>query len=110
MFTDPRRIRITDPGHPEECNVYTYYEIFAPQKRKDVYNWCTGAQKGCTDCKKILADSILEKLAPIREKRETFARNKNMIRDILDEGRKKAKVMAEKTIAEVKDIVFGKAL
>ncbi len=106
MFTDPRRVRMADPGHPEECNVYTYYNIFAPFKKQEVYNWCTGAQKGCTDCKKILSASILERLKPIQEKRQILSKDKDRIRDILETGRKKAQLIAQKTIQEVKEVVF----
>ncbi len=106
MFTDPRRVKLSDPGHPEECNVYSYYEIFAPHKKNDVYAWCTGAQKGCTDCKKILADEILKVLAPIQAKREKLAQNPNQIRDILNEGAKKARVIAAQTMKEVREVVF----
>ncbi|OGX27731.1 MAG: tryptophan--tRNA ligase [Omnitrophica WOR_2 bacterium RIFCSPHIGHO2_01_FULL_48_9] len=106
MFTDPKRIKLSDPGHPNECNVYSYYQIFAPQKEKDVYAWCTKAEKGCTDCKKILSDALWEKLKPIQEKREHLAKDKDRIRDILEEGRKKASAIAQKTIQEVKKAVF----
>lgn len=106
MFTDPRRIKITDPGHPEECNVYSYYQIFAPQQKEAVYDWCSNAKKGCTDCKKNLADAVWEKLRPIQEKREYFAKDKDRIRDILEEGRKKAIAIAQQTMREVKKAVF----
>lgn len=106
MFTDPRRIKLADPGHPEECNVYSYYEIFAPQKKQEVYDWCSNAKKGCTDCKKILADQLLEKLKPIQEKREAICKDKNRIQDILNEGAKKAQSIARRTMEEVRRVVF----
>ena len=107
MFTDPQRKRITDPGRPEECNVYSYYQLFAPEKAEEVYDWCSNAKKGCTDCKKILADNLLQTLKPIREKRESLLKDRNKIRDILDEGRKKARAIARETLNEVREIVFG---
>ncbi len=106
MFTDPKRIKLSDPGHPEECNVYTYYEVFAPGQKEAVYEWCTKAQKGCTDCKKILAEHLVKYLEPIREKREKLVKDKDRVRDILEAGRKKASVMAKKTIEEVKEVIF----
>lgn len=108
MFTDPRRIKITDPGHPEECNVYSYYKIFAPQSTKDVYDWCSNAKKGCTDCKKNLADLLMEQLKPIQEKRAALLKNKGRIKDILEHGANRARAIAQKTIKEVKDVVFKK--
>lgn len=106
MFTDPQRVRLKDPGRPEECNVYTYYQTFAPEKAPEVYDWCTGAKKGCTDCKAILAENILKTLEPIREKRVRFEKDKDAVHDILAEGQKKAQKMARETIAQVKEIIF----
>ncbi len=107
MFTDPQRIKMTDVGHPDVCNVYSYYKLFVPQKDKDVYTWCTTARKGCTECKKILADSLLNRLSSIQEKRTALLKNKNRIREILDSGAKKAQAMAKETMALVKDAVFA---
>ncbi len=106
MFTDPKRIKLTDPGHPKKCNVCNYYEVFAPEKKEEVYEWCAKAQKGCTDCKMMLADILIDYLAPIREKHSKLERNKGRIRDILDDGRKKAQTIAKKTIAEIKEVIF----
>jgi tryptophanyl-tRNA synthetase len=107
MFTDPKRIRFADPGHPDECNVYSYDKIFAPPLKDDVYQWCTQSKKGCTDCKMILADEVLRALAPIQEKRRSLEKDRSRIRDILAEGRKKAHRIARQTIAEVKEIIFS---
>ena len=106
MFTDPKRARLTDPGHPEECNVHSYYKVFAPQLVGQVDQWCTKAQKGCTECKQILAEEILKRLAPIREKRSQLEKDIPYIQDVLAEGRKKAGAIAQKTIAEVREAVF----
>jgi len=106
MFTDPKRLRLTDPGHPDECNVFSYYEVFAADKCADVRQWCTKAEKGCTDCKKILADVVTDHLEPIREKRRELEKDKNRIRDILEDGRKRAQKIAQKTMAEIKEVIF----
>ena len=107
MFTDPKRIRMKDPGHPEECNVYTYYQTFVPSKAAEVYEWCTGAAKGCTDCKQILAEGILKVLEPLRERRSVLEKNKDRVQDILNEGKKKAQNIARETLARVKEIIFS---
>ncbi|MDE1921378.1 MAG: tryptophan--tRNA ligase [Candidatus Omnitrophica bacterium] len=107
MITDPRRIKMSDPGHPEECNVYSYYKVFAPQEAAGCYEWCSRALKGCVDCKKNLSRHINKTLAPIREKRAQLEKDKDAVNDILKEGALKARGMAQKTIAQVKDAVFG---
>ena len=91
MITDPKRLRKTDPGHPEECNVYSYYQVFAPQEAPEAHQWCTKALKGCVDCKKNLSVHINKELAPIREKRAELEKDKDRIKDILKEGAKKAR-------------------
>jgi len=106
MITDPKRIKLSDAGHPEECNVYSYYQVFASDKTDDVCNWCTTAQKGCTDCKKLLAEILTEKLKPVKEKRSELEDDKSKVVDILNEGKLKAQAIAQKTICEVKDAVF----
>ncbi len=106
MVTDPARIKKEDPGHPDICNVYSYYKIFAPSKTKDVYDWCSNAKKGCVDCKQILADAILEKLAPLQEKRKALAKDKNRIKHILEDGASRARAIAQETMAEVKKAIY----
>ena len=103
MFTDPARIKKEDKGHPDVCNVYSYYSVFAKEKAAQVYNWCTGAQKGCVECKKIFTDLLIEFIAPHREKKKEFLKKKDYICDILNEGAKKAREVASKTILEAKE-------
>jgi tryptophanyl-tRNA synthetase len=107
MITDPQRIRLTDPGHPEVCNVFSYYQVFAPSREAEVCAWCTKAQKGCTECKKILSQEIMTKLAPIQEKREKLLKDKERVKTMLDDGAKKARAIALATMSEVRQKVFG---
>src|SRR3989338_5551841 len=100
MITDPARVKLSDPGHPDVCNVYSYYKIFSDgAKAKEVYDWCTGAKKGCTDCKKELA-GIMDsgRLREIRERRAELQKDKAAIDALLREGQKKASAIARKTM------------
>ena len=108
MFTDPKRIKLTDKGHSDGCNVFSYYQVFAPELVQDVKQWCTLAQKGCTEGKKILADRVLGNLAPIQKKRQELVKDTSIVRDILKEGKDKATAIAEKTMDEVKKAVYKK--
>jgi len=101
MFTDPKRIKLADNGHPDICNVYSYYSTFAPEVKDEAYDWCTGAKVGCTECKKRLAGKIIEKMKPLKARREEFSRDKSKIRKILDQGREKAGLLAQVTMKEV---------
>lgn len=107
MITDPKRVKLTDPGHPDACNVYDYYKVFAKEKTDDVTQWCTQAQKGCTDCKMLLAERINQHLEPIRERRREFEKDGDKVKDILNQGKKKAQAIAKQTIAEIKEVVFS---
>lgn len=108
MITDPTRIKLTDPGHPEVCNVYSYYNILSKDAAlvPAVYDWCSNAKKGCTDCKKGLADVVVEALGPITEKRcfieKEIRSNPSYISDILRAGKTRAQAVAGRTLAEVK--------
>jgi tryptophanyl-tRNA synthetase len=105
MFTDPLRIKLTDPGHPQDCNVHSYYAVFAPEREKEIDELCRQAKIGCTDCKKELAERIAKFLEPIQERRHKLLKNKRKIFDILEKGRKKASGIAVKTISEVKNLI-----
>jgi len=106
MITDPKRIKKTDPGHPEICNVCSYYSVFAPEMKKEVEDWCRKAEKGCTECKQILGQKLIDILSPIQEKRHALLKDKNKLQDILEDGAKKAKKVASETIAEAKVVVL----
>jgi tryptophanyl-tRNA synthetase len=102
MFTDPARQRKDDKGHPDICNVFSYYGVFKPQMKDEVYDWCTNAKKGCRECKTLIAKAICEFIAPYRAKKQEILAKKDYIRDILAEGNKKAKAAAEQTMEEVR--------
>lgn len=106
MFTDPKRIKLSDVGHPHECNVYSYYEVFSPDATETVFKECTKAQRGCTDCKKCLADILIKNLSPLQEKRISLEKDKNLIKDVLSDGAKKARALAQETLGQIKEIIF----
>jgi tryptophanyl-tRNA synthetase len=105
MFTDPARKRKEDKGHPEVCNVFSYYSVFKEDIKDQVYQWCSQAEKGCVECKMMLADILKSFIAPRREKKKELLNKKDYICDILKEGAKKAKEVALSTLEEVKKII-----
>jgi tryptophanyl-tRNA synthetase len=107
MVTDPQRIKKDIPGRPDVCNVYHYYGTFGPELSPDVFDWCSHAKKGCIECKSILSTKVIEYLAPVREKRAQLEKNRDNVRDILNDGAKKARAIAQQTMAEVREAVFG---
>ncbi len=105
MITDPARIRKTDPGHPQVCNVFSYYKALFPEDKEKVSSWCENAQKGCTECKSIFANKLSELIGPNREKKKELLSNPKKIISILEKGREKAKKQAASTWEKVKEAV-----
>ncbi len=107
MITDPLRARLADPGHPEACNVYSYYQAFGePTKAAQVFDWCTKAKKGCTDCKKELAQVVdSARLQHIRSERKKYESDTSALEKIIREGRTKARDVARKTLNDVKEVL-----
>jgi len=101
MFTDPKRIYRKDPGHPDECNVYFYRQLFDAAGAGALYEDCRHGRLGCTDCKAALAAALNEYLAPMRERRAQLAARPQDLHDILDEGARQAREVAARTYAEV---------
>ncbi len=107
MVTDIKRARRSDPGHPDECNLYTYYEAFCNDEdfKKNVREECMAAKIGCVDDKKKLYEVLLDYLSDFRKKREYFANRKDLVYDILKNGAIKAGEVAKKTMEEVREAV-----
>jgi tryptophanyl-tRNA synthetase len=106
MVTDPARIKRTDPGNPDVCNVYSMHKIFSPQADVDMVNVeCRRAGIGCVDCKKLLAKNLNAHLEPFRAKRAEIASKPDYVDDILNDGAKRACVIAEQTITEVREAI-----
>ncbi len=101
MITDPQRIRLNDPGHPDICTVFSYYAAFSPGgMRAEARAWCENAKIGCTECKSRLAKILSDMLSPIREKRQKLTDSK--IEEILAAGSGKAKTLASQTMDDVR--------
>lgn len=102
MITDPQRIRLTDKGNPDICNVYSYYKIFKPELKTKVYDCCLNARCGCTECKERLAETLIDFLSDIRSRREGLLKNENKIYRILQNGARRARRIASETMEEVR--------
>jgi tryptophanyl-tRNA synthetase len=101
--TDPNRVRKSDPGTPEVCNLYHLHRAFnAPAIVEDVATRCRNAGWGCIDCKRVLFEGIESTLVPIRARAEEINARPTLIDDVLAEGAHKASAIARTTMAEVK--------
>src|SRR3989440_8756973 len=80
--TDPKRIKRTDPGTPEVCNIYHLHKAFSPPDTvQHVATQCSTAGWGCIDCKKVLAESMETELVPIRRRAELLRAQPAMAED-----------------------------
>ena len=106
MVTDPSRVRRSDPGNPDVCNVFSLHKIFSPQADVDMVNVeCRRAGIGCVDCKKLLAKNLNAHLEPFRARRTDLDKNPAYIWDVLDDGARRANVLAEETMVSVRSAI-----
>jgi tryptophanyl-tRNA synthetase len=106
MVTDPARIKRTDPGNPDVCNVYSMHKIFSPAAEVEMVNVeCRRAGIGCVDCKKRLAANLNTHLEPFRSKRADLAACPEDVQDVLNDGGKRARAIAQKTMQEVREAI-----
>lgn len=106
MFTDPQRMRKTDAGNPDICNVFMFHGIYSrPEEVGQINHDCRAAAIGCVECKKRLAAKLSESLRPIHEKQDHYRGNPGEVRNIIEEGNKKAREIAAVTMEEVRSAI-----
>lgn len=104
MVTDPARVKRTDPGNPDICPVYDFHKIFSPREAVDRVNReCRTAEIGCIDCKKLVADAMVDRLKPIWDARQKLTSNVKQVNEIVHEGVKRASAVSHQTLEEVKE-------
>jgi len=106
MVTDPQRIRRSDPGRPEICNVFSLHQIFSTSEEVAMIDVeCRRAGIGCVDCKKLLARNMNASLAPFRDRRNELAKDPDRVLEVLHDGARRAKAIASQTMREVREAV-----
>ncbi len=106
MVTDPQRVRRSDPGNPDVCNVFSMHKIFSKEEEIEMINLeCRRAGIGCVDCKKIFSKNLNTYLEPFRARRAESASDPDHVWDVLQDGAKRAKQIAEQTMKEVRSAV-----
>jgi tryptophanyl-tRNA synthetase len=102
MVTDTQRIKRTDPGRPEVCNVCQLHRFFGDDW-EEIQEGERTARTGCVDTKRLLAERIVERYAPARERYLELMADDARIDRILADGAERARPIAEATMAEVRD-------
>jgi tryptophanyl-tRNA synthetase len=102
--TDPKRIKKTDPGTPEVCNIYHLHKAFStPATVEHVAVQCRTAGWGCIDCKKTLAESIERELVPIRRRAAELAAKPRDVDEALAAGAERCRRLARETMDAVRE-------
>jgi tryptophanyl-tRNA synthetase len=101
-YTDPARLRRSDPGNPEVCNIFALHQAYSTPGEIDMIDSeCRAAGIGCIDCKKILAEHINAENEPIRQRYQALVSDPDGVWEILRAGADRARVIAEQTMADV---------
>src|SRR6184192_827676 len=108
MMTDPARKRRSDPGNPDVCPVYDWHKLFStPETLEWAADGCRSAGIGCIECKAKMADHLIEWIRPVRERRVELERHPARVLEVIDEGSKRARKVAQATMGRVREAIFG---
>jgi tryptophanyl-tRNA synthetase len=101
-YTDPKKIRVNDPGNPEGCVVFAYHRAFNSEEASAIDAACRAGKLGCVADKRHLAETLSKALEPIRERREELTAHPERVREALRSGEEKARRVADATMREVR--------
>jgi len=106
MVTDPQRARRTDPGNPDVCNVFSLHKVFSPADEVTTINAdCRSAAIGCVECKQRFAANLNASLEPFRARRAEIGARPDGVWDVLHDGARRARRIAEETMTAVRAAV-----
>jgi tryptophanyl-tRNA synthetase len=104
MATDPRRVRRSDPGEPNDCPAFNLHRIYCtPDEIAYVTHGCRTAGIGCLDCKRVMIKHVLAHLAPIRARRAELEQRPALVHEVLEDGNRRARAEAERTMGDVRE-------
>ena len=104
MVTDPQRIKRTDPGRPEVCNVCQLHRFFGDDYLQ-IQDGERTARTGCVETKQLLAERIIEFFRPMRDKRIALAASPDYVEQVLAAGSDRVRPIIESTMDEVRAAV-----
>ena len=102
MFTDPLRPYRRDPGHPDACPVFGIHRIYNQEGAPKVKSECQSAALGCTECKKNLAEILIDYLKPFQKERSRLKNNFSEITRLVEKGNEKGRQITSKVLSEAK--------
>ena len=110
-YTDPKKVHANSPGRPEAdpsddhpgCVVWEYHRKFNPDEAAAIAAACRAGTLACVPDKKHLTQVLTDALAPIRERRARYLADPDRVRDVISDGNRRAREVAQATMAEVRD-------
>ena len=106
MPTDPARVRLTDPGDPDKCPVWSLHQVYSDEAVRD---WasagCRAASFGCLECKRPLIDKVLEEQIVFHERAQPYEDHPDQVREMIEAGNLKAREAARETMEIVRAAV-----
>ena len=103
MPTDPARVRRKDPGDPQKCPVWQFHEVYSDTSvRLWAEQGCRSAGIGCLECKQPVIDAVVAELQPMQERARAYEGQTDLVRNIINEGCERARVVARETMDEVR--------
>lgn len=108
FLTDPQKLRKGDPGRPEICPVFALHSTFSPDEVERIDATCRTGELGCVDCKTILADNLVQRFAPFRERRAELASQPGLVAEVLAAGAASVRPIVRETMDAVRTAMhFG---
>ena len=101
--TDVNRVRRTDPGNPEICNMFTMHRVFSkPEEIASMDKNCRSAGIGCIDCKKILHKNMVAEISPLQDKAKELLAKPEKVIEVLKTGEERARIIVKEVMDEVR--------
>jgi tryptophanyl-tRNA synthetase len=106
MITDPQRMRKSDPGNPDICNVFEFHKLYSDQETwEGIDPQCRNARIGCVACKQIMAKNLINAMKPLHEQRAQFEARPERVKEIIAFGSEKARNVARQTMEQVRKAI-----
>ena len=106
MPTDTNRVRLTDPGDPARCPVWQFHEVYSDESTQAwVKEGCKSAGIGCIDCKKPVIEAVIAELEPMQTRVKEFEQQPELVREIIEQGNRQARIIAQQTMEEVRQVM-----
>lgn len=103
IVTDPNRIKKIDVGNPDVCVAYKFHKIFNKENVNEICKCCKQAEFGCVECKKRLAEKMVDVMTDMHTRRAEYEANPARVKEILAYGAERARKVAAKTMEEVRE-------